>query len=283
MTPLTSDLAPEMVRPGFAGEAAQSSAPSTGVDPTSISAADEAALVCGQSADALSPIAAPVAQDISVGVDAEESARVETQSDSELVAAIRGDSPDEEALDELARRHWQSLFARCQLMTLNREQAADVAQEAWCRLLRSRGNLRPDGNFAAYLGTIALNIWRDRCRAETRAEGMAERRMASLEASVIDINGDAVSLSDAIPDLHALEAEQQARLMLDIDEALERLSPVLRSVLVARFLVGESCAEIGRRHGRTEQTISGWIRQGALEMKLYLQESRCTTPARNTS
>jgi RNA polymerase sigma factor (sigma-70 family) len=283
MTPLSSDLAPELVRPGFPGEAAQSSTPSTGADSASVPAADLAALVCDQSADALSPIAAPVARDLTVGVEAEEPAGVETRSDSELVAAIRGDPPDEEALDELARRHWKALFARCQLMTLNREQAADVAQEAWCRLLRSRGKLRPDGNFAAYLGTIALNLWRDRCRAETRAEGMAERRIASLEASVIDIDGDAVSLSNAIPDLHALEAEQQARLMLDIDEALERLSPVLRSVLVARFLVGESCAEIGRRHGRTEQTISGWIRQGALEMKLYLQESRCTTPARNTS
>jgi RNA polymerase sigma factor (sigma-70 family) len=282
MTPLTSDLTPELLRTGVAGEAAQRSTSST-AEPVSLQTATEPEFVCRHTADAPSPIEAPGAQDLPLEEESEKSVHVETQPDSELVAAIRGDPPDEEALDELARRHWQALFARCQLMTLNRETAADVAQEAWCRLLRSRGNLRPDGNFAAYLGTIALNIWRDRCRAETRAEGMAERRMASLDASVTDVDGDAVALSDAIPDLHALEAEQQARLMLDIDEALERLSPVLRSVLVARFLVGESCAEIGRRHGRTEQTITGWIRRAVLDLKLYLQESRCTTPARNTS
>jgi RNA polymerase sigma factor (sigma-70 family) len=282
MTPLTSDLAPEPLRTGVVGEADQRSTSPVTADLASLRATAEAALVGHDPMDASSSIATPGGQDLRVG-EGERSARVETQPDSELVAAIRGDRPDEEALDELARRHWQALFARCQLMTLHRETAADVAQEAWCRLLRSRGNLRPDGNFAAYLGTIALNIWRDRCRAETRAEGMAERRMASLDASVADVDGDAVALSDAIPDLHALEAEQQATLMLDIDEALEQLSPVLRSVLVARFLVGESCAEIGQRHGRTDQTITGWIRRAILEMKLYLQESRCATPARNTS
>jgi DNA-directed RNA polymerase specialized sigma24 family protein len=47
----------------------------------------------------------------------------------------------------------------------------------------------------------------------------------------------------------------------------------LRDVLVARFLTGESCAEIGERHGRTEQTVSGWVREALRQMKLQLEES----------
>ena len=77
-------------------------------------------------------------------------------------------------------------------------------------------------------------------------------------------------LADAIPDPGSLRSEERDSLKQDIDHALGRLAPRLREVLVARFLVGESCAEIGRRHGRTEQTISAWVREALQEMKLYL-------------
>jgi DNA-directed RNA polymerase specialized sigma24 family protein len=58
---------------------------------------------------------------------------------------------------------------------------------------------------------------------------------------------------------------------MDIDDALEWLTPQLREVVVSRFIMGESCAEIGRRYARTEQTISGWVRQALREMKLHLE------------
>jgi RNA polymerase sigma-70 factor (ECF subfamily) len=194
--------------------------------------------------------------------------------DAWLIARVREDPPDAPALDVLAQRHWKALFARCLMLTLRREEASDLAQETWCRVLRSRRQLRADGNFSAYLNRIALNLWRDRCRAHRRAGEMAASRLASLDAEVTDADGSGTSLADIIPDLNALEGEQQARLMLDIDDALERLTPLLRGVLVARFLEGETCAEIGRRHGRTEQTVSGWLRRAVQEMKAHLVECR---------
>ena len=96
--------------------------------------------------------------------------------------------------------------------------------------------------------------------------------MASLDAELPgDESGTAV-LADVLPDLNALQAEEQALLKLDIDRALAQLTPLLRDVLVARFLTGESCAEIGRRYGRTEQTISAWVREAMREMRLHLEE-----------
>jgi RNA polymerase sigma-70 factor (ECF subfamily) len=211
------------------------------------------------------------------------SGSVPDPSDASLVAAIRCDPPDTSALDELAQRHWRSLFARCQLMTLNREAASDLAQEAWCRVLRARHSLKPEGNFAAYLNAIAMNIWRDRCRGERRAGAMAEKRLASLDAELPDADGDVVVLSDAVADVATIESDALAMLKLDIDHALERLPPHLRGVLVARFLLGESCADIAHRHGRTEQTISAWVRQGVQEMKAYFEERRGNSAAKGTS
>jgi len=191
--------------------------------------------------------------------------------DTWLVAAVRQDPPDEQALDALANRHWKPLFGRCQLLTLNHQKASDLAQEAWCRVLRARHALKPGGNFPAYLTTIATNLWRDWYRSAQRAGPMADHRLESLDAEPANGDGETLALADRIPDLKSLSPENQTLLAMDIDAALEQLTPQLREVLVARFINGESCAEIGRRYGRTEQSISGWVRQALREMKLQLE------------
>ena len=193
--------------------------------------------------------------------------------DTRLIEAVRRDPPDVAALDALAHRYWGPLFGRCRLLTLDHDRASDLAQEAWCRVLRARRTLEPDGNFPAYLATTAMNIWRDRHRSDRRRGPLSDRRLHSLQAALERDDGKSMVLADAIPDPGSLRSEEKASLEQDIDEALGRLAPRLREVLVARFLIGESCAEIGRRHGRTEQTISAWVREALQEMKLYLDES----------
>ena len=196
---------------------------------------------------------------------------IESWPDAWLVAAVRRDPPDAASLDALAARYWRRLFGRCELLTLNREKAGDLAQEAWRRVLRNRHALKPGGNFPAYLHMIAANIWRDWYRAARRAGAMADDRLASLNGAISTDDGGMIALGDVIPDLRSLDAEAQRLLMLDIDHALGSLDPHLREVIVARFLNEESCAEIGRRHGRTEQTISAWVREGVRQMKLCLE------------
>jgi RNA polymerase sigma factor (sigma-70 family) len=197
---------------------------------------------------------------------------ITTWLDSWLIAAVRCDPPDAPALDELAARYWKPLFARCQVLTVDREQANDLAQEAWCRVLRARHGLKPEGNFLAYLRTIATNLWRDHYRAEKRAGPMGNHRLVALDAAAAMNDGETVVLADTLPDLNSLDTVDQTLLALDIDQGLRKLTPLLRDVLTARFLTGESCAEIGRRHGRTEQTISAWVREAARQMKDHLEE-----------
>jgi RNA polymerase sigma factor (sigma-70 family) len=199
---------------------------------------------------------------------------VTSWSDAWLVAGARQEPADVEALDALVNRYWKVLHGRCRMLTLDSQQASDLAQETWCRVLRARRALRPDGNFPAYLTTIATNLWRDWHRSARRAGPMAEHRMASLDAPMSTGDGEEMGLAELLPDLNALEAGEQAQLKLDLDEAMSRLAPQLRDVLIARFLNDESAAEIGRREGRTEQTISAWVRHGLREMKLHLGELR---------
>lgn len=197
-------------------------------------------------------------------------------SDAQLIAAVRCDPPDEAALDVLVNRYWGKVFGRCLLLTVNHEKALDLTQATWCRLLRNRHVLKPDGNFPAYVTTIAKNLFRDSYRAAQRAGALAEHRLVSLDESHFDDDGESVVLADMVYGLKSLESDQQSLLAIDIDRALQQLSPLLRAVLVARFIDGESCAEIGVRYERTEQSISGWVREALRQMKCHLEEPALT-------
>ena len=115
--------------------------------------------------------------------------------DEWLVAAVRRDPADGGALDHLVDRYWRPLFGRCRLLILDHDKACDLAQQAWCRVLRARHDLKPGGNFRAYLMTVATNLWRDSHRAPRRAGALADHRLASLEEPLAT-DGDTGNLPD---------------------------------------------------------------------------------------
>ena len=192
----------------------------------------------------------------------------DASDESTLIERARRDPPDEAALRTLFDRHRRALHARCRLLTGDRDLADDLAQETWYRLLRARRSLRPDGHLAGYLAATAVNLWRDRARSERRAGALASRRLVALDAPVpAAVAGEALPLEALLPDPGSLDGEARSQGAIDAERALGRLSPALRAVLVARFVDGESAAEIGRRHGRTEQTITAWIRRASRELR----------------
>ena len=193
-------------------------------------------------------------------------------SDAWLINAVRREPPDESALEILVARYRRQLFARCLMLTSDTDAASDLAQESWLRVLRARGALEPDGNFHAYIMTIATNLWRNRHRSARRAGALSVSRIESLDATKLH-DDQPLALMDVITEPNALALDEQVHLKLDVDNALERLRPHLRDALVSRFLIGESAAEIARRCDRTEQTISSWIREAVREMKVHLARS----------
>ncbi|MFL5598471.1 MAG: RNA polymerase sigma factor [Gemmatimonadaceae bacterium] len=197
-----------------------------------------------------------------------------TWPDAWLINAVRRDPPDESALNALVDRYWKPLYARCRMLTVDSDTARDLAQESWLRVLRARHSIHPDGHFQQYITTIATNLWRDMNRSAVRAGPMGDGRIASLDSSVAGDEGESMPLMSILADPHSLSSEDQIALEMDLDNALNRLELRLRDVLVSRFVSGESAAEIGLRYGRTEQAITGWIREAIRQMRIYLGDER---------
>src|SRR3984957_10005624 len=77
--------------------------------------------------------------------------QVEDWPDAMLIAEGLRDPPNFQALDVLIARHWKPLFAKCQMMTVNPEQASNLAQAAWQHILQAEHGLQSTTDFRAHL------------------------------------------------------------------------------------------------------------------------------------
>lgn len=83
-----------------------------------------------------------------------------TATDEELLAAYRGNHgpTQEEAVEELFRRHHSRIICWCWRFTRDRESALDLSQEIFLRAFRNLGSYRGECRFSTWLYVIARNL-----------------------------------------------------------------------------------------------------------------------------
>ena len=109
-------------------------------------------------------------------------------SDDYLMGRFAAD--DYAAFETLYGRHKDAVY-RYFLRATDAASAADGHQETWSRVIAKRRDYRGEGNFRAYLFTIAHNVLMDQfrrrppeavCDVQAVADGSPERDAANLEA-----------------------------------------------------------------------------------------------------
>ncbi len=151
-----------------------------------------------------------------------DSVQPETDADFALMAQVREHSAD--AFRRLLERHQRPLlnfFARMGASTAGE----DLAQETFIRLWNYRTKYKPAAKFTTFLYTLARHVWLDYVRRQIRFRLFSDRYQQELPASTDGGLG-------------------QLQRQLDIQTALERLSPKLREVLVLAVHQGLSYDEI---------------------------------------
>ncbi|NDY55996.1 RNA polymerase sigma factor [Desulfovibrio sulfodismutans] len=153
--------------------------------------------------------------------------------DSGLVARVLGG--DKNAFEALVRAH-KTAVARIVSAHVPDGQVAELVQETFVRAYVSLQGYRADSPFSHWLSVIAVRACHDFWR----------KRYASRETLHADLSEAGRAMVDNSPDVSAQPAEEavaedQARRVLA--EALDRLSPTDRMVLVLTCLEERSTAE----------------------------------------
>ncbi|HOJ33709.1 MAG TPA: RNA polymerase sigma factor [Candidatus Hydrogenedentes bacterium] len=160
-------------------------------------------------------------------------------SDEELALALqRG---NESAFEKLVQRYQGRVYAIALRVTLNREDALDVAQEVFVKVFMKIRSWQPSGAFGSWITRLAVNQAIDSLRRRKRREHWSLSEYALLEEPLSkDAAGDAA---------HASEISERVRL------ALDALSPTQRIVFVMRHYEGLQLNEIAEAIGCTVGSV----------------------------
>lgn len=144
----------------------------------------------------------------------------------------------------------------------DRQLAEDVVQETFVRAWRSPRGFEPDqGSLRTWLFAIARNSVVDAMRRRRVREGPGSS------------SWDAVS--ESAP---AFDAVDQLLDRIQLDEALERLSPQHREAVVEVYFGGRTCAELGEESGVPASTMRSRLHYGVRSLRLILEENGWLAP-----
>ncbi len=171
----------------------------------------------------------------------------------------RAQTGDQEALEELCRREWRSVYGVVYQAVRNPTDAQDMTQEVFLRALKSLDRYRQtDVPFHAYLATIARNLVRDRWR---------------LKLPTIIAIDDACELPTAItgPEEAALSSADRERVKL----GLATLPSDYQTVIRLRVLEGRPTAEVANLMNRNAAAVRQLQHRAIAALRSHLlEESR---------
>jgi RNA polymerase sigma-70 factor (ECF subfamily) len=167
--------------------------------------------------------------------------------DADLVA--RWQRGEEEAFEALVRRHQLRVFRLLLRMLGSREEAEDVAQEAFLSLHRHGHRFRGEARFSTFVYRVAANAALNRRRTLGRSR-TRERQLAERQAAGTDL-----PVAPRDPEDAAVGSELQA----EVQRALLDLPEDLRAATVLYDIEGVSYGEIAQVLGIPEGTVKSRI------------------------
>jgi RNA polymerase sigma-70 factor (ECF subfamily) len=193
----------------------------------------------------------------------------ERMTDEELLNSVR--SGDTQSLGLLVARWERPLFRFVHRMLPRSEDARDVCQETFLRVLKKAHRFQKGSRFSTWLYQIALNLCRDQARRRKRWSRIVTRR------SSIDDRFDAEPgprVADTDPWLN-VEQKEKNRAVL---QALERIPPEQREVLILKEFEGLRFREIAEILGCPESTVKSRMYYGLNGLRSALVRRGITSP-----
>lgn len=165
--------------------------------------------------------------------------------DADLVQACQATGQDPEALEgafrDLYDRFKDRVYNVCYRITGNATDALDASQETFGILFRKVREFRYESRFSSWVYRIAVNASIDLKRRSST------RRLASLDAARESRTADGTGFD--VPDDEVempIASASRRELEVEIQRAIDRLSPKLRAITVLRYVENLSYEEISQ-------------------------------------
>lgn len=171
------------------------------------------------------------------------------------------------ALEELVERYYGQLRAYfCRLFNGNLQDAEDLVQETFLRILRYKGRI--PYSFRLWIYTVAHNLAYDHFRS-----ARYKRELTSGKTDAAEDEADYLSLQRADAVVHVLEDNVLERVSAGaIYENLCRLPVKQREVIIMRFYGEMKLEEIAEIIGCPMGTVKSRLYKGLRKFKRILEE-----------
>lgn len=168
----------------------------------------------------------------------------------------------------LVERYQKKAFGQALAMLKDREEAMDVAQEAFVRVYRRLEHFQGSASFSTWLYRIVSNLCVDRLRRK-EVSWQDDLHEQTQKEQVVDL-GFVSSPLGANP----LQSTLQAELAKKIDEAFAQVPEKHREVLILRELEGLSYEEIARVLQVPKGTVMSRLHHARVKLQELLSEYR---------
>lgn len=186
--------------------------------------------------------------------------------DDTSVLVEKAKAKDLFAFEELVRIHQNKVYALCLHLSGNRDDAQDLAQEAFFRAYRAIGSFRSEADFGTWLHRITVNV----CLNFRRKN--SGRQTLSLDEPYRGEDGGETLREIASTNGDPLLAVEKKEFQDLVRSALGDISEEHRAVLVLREMEGYSYEEVARAVGCTLGTVKSRLSRARESMRRRMTE-----------
>lgn len=117
-------------------------------------------------------------------------------SDKQLVELYR--SGHQESLTCLIELYRDDLYKFCRHLTLNPQDAEDLFQEVWLRIIRKLEKYDSEKPFKTWLFKVTINLYRDRYRKWRKAFSLFSTEVSRVTSTILQVEDNTPPVEDRL-------------------------------------------------------------------------------------
>ena len=166
----------------------------------------------------------------------------------------------ERNIDALYEEYGRYIYHLCLKLTRNKEEAEDVMQDVWVKVLRYSDRLDSVDHLKGWLTTICMNTFRDRYRKNVRRSEHVMNQPATLDVPILDlIPSDTLTPSELL---------EQSDIQSFVQQKINGLDSIYRITIEYFYVYQYSLNEISE----IMKVSLGTVKSRLFRARKYLKE-----------